>query len=380
MSPQEDSAKQSRRRGRPPKLPAEQPTAPAQQEQSKPAQEELTYTPAEDQLSLFSGFLQHILHHDRAEITHVANTLGVSENTIYRWMNGTSEPRAVYLKNLIEALPEHRNQLTYVINQTFPAMLDGLSTGVREVQKDIYRRVMELLTTTAEADVRRWQITQTIFEYALHHLDSEGRGLAVTYAKVMSAHADGIHSLCEATMRGNYPWPFALENYVYLGSTTLAGTTAILQRMQTWNNLEESERLQVEVDEFEHSACAYPVVRGRRISGVLIISSTQPDFFADPLAREAVLEYAQMLSLAFPEEDFYPFSMLHLRPMPDLKWQRAELSRSYINRIITCARKLRISRQEAEIRVRADMEVEFEEIGRIQYEKRLAKKENLHTK
>jgi hypothetical protein len=373
MSPQEDSAKQPRRRGRPPKLPA-------RQEQSKPAHEQLAYTPAEDQLSLFSSFLQHILHHDRAEITHVASTLGVSENTIYRWMNGTSEPRPVYLKNLIEALPEHRNQLTNVINQTFPAMLDALSTGVREVQKDIYRHVMELLTTTTEADVRSWQITQTIFEYALHHLDSEGRGLAVTYAKVMPARADGIHSLCEAIMRGNYPWPFALENYVYLGSTTLAGTTAMLQRIQTWNNLEESERLQVEVDEFEHSACAYPVVRGRRISGVLIISSTQPDFFADPLAREAVVEYAQLLSLAFPEEDFYPFSMLHLRPMPDLKWQRAELSRSYINRIITCARKLRISRQEAEIRVRADMEVEFEEIGRIQYEKRHAKKENLHTK
>ena len=99
MSPQEDSAKQPRRRGRPPKLPA-------RQEQSKPAHEQRAYTPAEDPLSLFSSFLQHILHHDRAGITHVASTLGVSENTIYRWMNGTSEPRAVYLKNLIEALPE----------------------------------------------------------------------------------------------------------------------------------------------------------------------------------------------------------------------------------------------------------------------------------
>src|SRR5205807_3026246 len=197
----------------------------------------------------------------------------------------------------------------------------------------------ELFTTTAETDVRSWQITQTIFEYALLHLDSQCQGLAVTYAKVMPALPDGIHSLCEAMMRGNYPWPFALENHMYLGSTTLAGTTAMLQRMQTWDNLEESERLQVEVDEFERSACAYPVVRGRRISGVLIISSTQPDFFADPQAREAVVEYAQLLSLAFPEEDFYPFSTLHLRPMPDLKWQRAELSRSYINRIITCARK-----------------------------------------
>jgi hypothetical protein len=98
------------------------------------------------------------------------------------------------------------------------------------------------------------------------------------------------------------------------------------------------------------------------------------------LACEAVLEYAQLLSLAFPEEDFYPFSMLNLRPMPDLKWQRAEISRSYVNRVITCVRKLEISRQDAEIHVRAEMEAEFEEIGRIQYEKQHSKEENLHTK
>jgi CRP-like cAMP-binding protein len=380
MSPQEDSAKQPRRRGRPPKQPAKQPTLQSHQEHSKLADEQLAYTPEEDQFSSFSSFLRHILRHDRVEIARVAHELDVSENTIYRWMNGTSVPRPGYLKNLIEVLPEQRNQLTHVINQTFPGILDTLSTGVREVQKDIYRRVMELFTATAESDARRWQITQAIFENALLHLDAERRGLAVTYAKVMQVHPDGIHSLCEAMMRGNYPWPFALENHAYLGSTTLAGTAAILQRMQTWDNLEESERLQVEVDTFERSACAYPVIRGGRIGGVLIVSSTQPNFFADPLACEAVLEYAQLLSLAFPEEEFYPFSMLNLRPLPDLKWQRAEISRSYVNRVITCVRKLEISRQEAEIHVRADMEAEFEEIGRIQYEKQHSKEENLHTK
>ena len=195
MSPQEDSAKQPRRRGRPPKQQAKQPTIQSHQEHSKLADEQLAYTPEEDQLSLFSSFLRHILRHDRVEIARVARELDVSENTIYRWMNGTSEPRAVYLKNLIEALPEHRNQLTHVINQTFPGILDSLSTGVHEVQKDIFRRVMELFTATAESDARRWQITQAIFENALLHLDAERRGLAVTYAKVMPPLPDGIHSL-----------------------------------------------------------------------------------------------------------------------------------------------------------------------------------------
>jgi hypothetical protein len=382
MSPGEGSAKQPRRRGRPSK---QKPGSQALQEQKHTSQqpdladEQLAYTLEGEHLSVFNTLLRQILRHDRTEIARVACELDVSENTVYRWMNGISVPRSVYLKKIIEVLPEHRVNLTYVINQTFPGLLDELSTGVQEVQKDIYRRVMELVATIAEPDERLWQITQAIFEYALLHLDSERLGLAITYAKLMPAHSDGIHSLCEAMMRGDYPWPFALENHAYLGSTTLAGTAAMLNRMQTWDNLEESKRLQVEVDDFERSACAYPVTRGGRIGGVLIISSTQPGFFANAVACQAVVEYAQLLSLAFPEDDFQPFSMLNLRPMPDLKWQRAEISHSYVNRIIACARKLRISRQEAEIHVRADMEAEFEELGRIDYERRHSE-ENPHAR
>ncbi|MFL5667711.1 MAG: hypothetical protein ACJ8BW_41145, partial [Ktedonobacteraceae bacterium] len=161
-------------------------------------------------------------------------------------------------------------------------VLDEFITGPREVQKDIYQRVMELFTTVAEPITRRWQIIQTIFEHALHHFDPGQQGLAITYAQLMPVHADGIHSLYEAVMRGNLPWSFALENSIYLGSTTLAGAAAIHDRMQMWDNLDESERLQYEVDDFERSACACPVTYGGRIAGVLIFSSTQPAFFAHP--------------------------------------------------------------------------------------------------
>src|SRR5947209_15743195 len=152
MSPQEGSTRQHKRRGRPPKQQAKQPTVQSQQEHSKLADEQLAYTLEEDQLSSFSNFLRHILRHDRTEIARVARELDVSENTIYRWMNAISEPRPAYLKHLIEVLPEHRNQLTHVINQTFPGVLDLLATGVREVQKDIYRRVLEVFTNDAESD------------------------------------------------------------------------------------------------------------------------------------------------------------------------------------------------------------------------------------
>jgi len=47
-------------------------------------------------------------------------------------------------------------------------------------------------------------------------------------------------------------------------------------------------------------------------------------------------------------------------PMPDLKWQRAEMSRSYVNRVIACARQATLSLPEAEEYVRREMEEEFE--------------------
>ncbi len=371
MDIDQDVPKQPRKRGRPlgskkKQYPMQDTLADVSLQQPQDAvfdDEHLAYTLAEEKLSPFSSLLRHILRHDRAEIARVAKDLEVAEITVYRWMNGSSEPRVIHLKRLPEVFAEHRGNLTYAINQTFPGVLDPPSSGIREVRKDIYRRVFDLIATTPEADARYWQVTQAIFEYALLHLDSDRRGLSITYANLMPAHEDGIHSLREAVMRGNYPWPFSLESRAYLGSTTLAGTAAMLQRLQTWDNLGIEERLQVDIDEHERSAAACPVMYAGRISGVLIISSTQTGFFADPTACQAVAEYAQLLALAFHDEDFYPCSLLHLRPMPEVKWQRAEIGRSYINRIIMYARKHMVARQDAEQQVIVEMEREFEELG-----------------
>ncbi len=368
MDIDQDVHKQPRKRGRPlgskKKQYTEQASALSQQQDVVFDDEHLAYTLAEEKLSPFSSLLRHILRHDRMEIARVAKELDVAEITVYRWVNGSSEPRAIHLKRLPEVFAEHRGNLTYAINQTFPGVLDPPSLGIREVRKDIYRRVFDLVTTTPEDDARYWQVTQAIFDYALLHLDSDRRGLSITYANLMPSHQDGIHSLREAAMRGNYPWPFSLESRAYLGSTTLAGSAATLQRLQTWDNLGNEERLQVDIDEHERSAAACPVMYASRIAGVLIISSTQPGFFTDPMACQAVTEYAQLLSLAFQNEDFYPCSLLNLRPMPEVKWQRAEIGRSYVNRIIAYARKHMIARQDAEKHVLTEMEREFEELGR----------------
>jgi hypothetical protein len=338
-------------------------------------EEKLTYGSAEGSLTSFSTFLRTILYHDRNEITRVAREMDVAENTIYRWMNGSSEPRATYLKRLPDVLSEHRGNLSYVIKQTFPGILDIQTVGIHEVNKDIYRRVLDLVAMTVEEDTRFWQVSQTIFEYALLHLDVERQGMAIMFARLMPAHKDGIHSLRETAMRGNAPWPFDIESKAYLGSTTLAGAAVTMQRMLVWNSIGGGDRLQVEVDDYETSACAAPVMRGGSIAGALIVSSAQPTFFNDPMACQAVVEYAQLLALALVERDFQLHTLLNLRPMPELREQREHITHSYVNRILTYARKYDISRLEAELRVRKEMELEFEELARTQVEQRYSQNE-----
>jgi hypothetical protein len=308
---------------------------------------------------------------DRSELLRVAHELDVSENSIYRWMSGNTEPRIHHLKRLPEVLPAHQEKLTAAINKTFHGILRlpvrTLETTINEVPRDIYRRVIELVVMTDDDDIRLWEVSQALFDHALRHLDTERRGMAITYAHLLPRHEDGyIHALREMAMRGNEPWPFVLKSRAYLGSTSMAGATATLRRMQAWNENESENRSQVEVDEYERSACAAPVVRGRRIAGTLIVSSTDADFFRHSMACQAVEEYAQLLALALHERDFQPFSALRLRPMPGLAWQRAELMQNYVPRIIAYARQHQSSRQEAERIVEREMELEFEKVGQEQ--------------
>src|SRR5437879_6594464 len=45
----------------------------------------------------FAVLLGFLIKNDRSEVLRLAREIGVSDNTIYRWMNGTSEPRQSHL-------------------------------------------------------------------------------------------------------------------------------------------------------------------------------------------------------------------------------------------------------------------------------------------
>jgi transcriptional regulator with XRE-family HTH domain len=311
------------------------------------------------QANPFTAFLQSILRQDRAEIERVARELDVAENTVYRWMNGISVPRPVYLKKLPELFPEHRIHLLNLIKDSFGDISSDITSNLYEVQKELYVKVLELAANSQDEETRMWQVSQAIFDYALLHVDTEHLGMVVAYARLMQQHADGVHSLYEVSRRSNDPLLTPIDATAFLGSTSLAGAAAVMQRLQVWHDTDSGRSL-FEKDDFVRSSCAAPVLRNSLLSGVLIFSSPHPDFFKNPLVCQAVTEFALLMAVAVSDREFQPSSLLNLRPMPDLTWQRRQIADMYLNRVILYAGKHTIARRAAELQVQHEIELEFE--------------------
>lgn len=327
-------------------------------------EEQLTDSIEEEKLSAFSIVLRDILRHDRTQITRVANELEVSPNTVYRWMNGHSIPRPMYLRGLLDVLSEHRVNLVESIYKTFPDTLDAHLPAKREIHREIERQIREITATTEDDHLRMARIEEILFSHLSLLLDSPGHGLSITYAQLMPPQDDGlIHSLREAYMRGSYPWPTHLEYRAYLGSTAVTARAITTLRFATWEDVKEEERVLVTVDDREHSFCAHPVMRHGRIAGVLLISSEDMELLNDAHIMQISNDSAHLLSLGLRDSDFVSPEIVQLRPMPSPSWQHKRLSKIFSNRITQYARIHRVSRIDAEQQVIRDIELEFEELA-----------------
>ncbi len=268
---------------------------------------------------------------DPQDKQRLAITLAVNPGTLGRWINGESTPRPNTLRLLVEALPAYSEQLLELMALEFggDVMKEvGVDTAALEIPSAFYAHIMSLYATS-QRPTRFISLVDAILQQGVQQLDPHRRGMELTVVQCMSPGCDGkVYSLHEKLGRGTRPWQRDLEQRAcFLGIEALAGYVVSTGRqLAMQRGIDDGALFPAKWMEGEESAMAYPIMLADRIAGCLLASSTQRNYFLSQIAQRLIKEYAQLLSLAFPEEEFYALSSIHLGKMPSYEVQTERIS------------------------------------------------------
>lgn len=265
------------------------------------------------------------------ERQRIANELRISPITLNRWVSGDSHPRPHNFQLLLQALPEHRKVLLEGMPQEVVALM-SLEGNVEDAEQGIpalfYTRVLESHATVARS-LHFSSISDLILLQALKHLDPNRVGMEITVVQCMPPSESGaILSLRESIGRGTPPWARELEQKtMFLGAESLAGYVVTTGRSRAIQNSEEEKSLfPAQWMEWEESAMACPLMRMNMVTGCLLVSCTQPDYFSSPVRQNLVQQYANLMSVLFDISEFHDLQKMSLRTMPPFDAQRPYLA------------------------------------------------------
>ncbi len=259
---------------------------------------------------------------DPKEKQRILEELNITQITLTRWVNGASDPRPQNLRQLINVLPQYREQFLNLLREekgvsdfTNPFQEDT----PREIPSQFYEQVFVARASTTE-NLRFWSLSQLILQQAIGQLDAERQGLAIWIVSCMppSGPYHKVRSLREVVGLGTAPWPANLEQAaMFLGAESMAGNTVTLCHPTITQNLDvEYHFLPFTRGEHEKSTAIYPILYAGRVAGVLLISSAEYNHFISQRRMTLMQHYADLLALAFEPEDFYPPEDITLGVMP----------------------------------------------------------------
>lgn len=285
---------------------------------------------------LLGNIIQDVFERQR-----IASELGVNAVTLTRWVHGSSTPRSQHLRRLLAVLPHHRDQLFELISREDGDALIGAGRAAfddeeDEIPPEFYARVFNAYAMTPSAQ-RSWSVTNLILQQALAQLDPHQIGMAITIVQCMQPFTDGkVSSLRERTGYGTSPWSMNLEPYaVFLGAESLAGYVVSSCYPRVLQNSNEHQGIiPAHWVEWERSAAVYPIARGGKVAGCLLVSCTEPNYFSST-RQKLIQQYAELLVLVFELNEFYDLSQINLRVMPNYQRQALYLS-NFRQRVAEC--------------------------------------------
>ena len=259
---------------------------------------------------------------DPQERRRLANELGVNPVTLIRWVHNESSPRPQSIQRLLHALPEYRQDLLDQLLDEFGDFIPEMegpsdATPHQNIPNEFYIRVLRTRATIPQV-LRFSSLCDLILQQALEQLDPNRLGMAITVVRCMPPTTDKkIRSLRESVGRGTAPWESNLDQQaILLGAESLAGNAVSLGHLVANQNLSEENSLSPGYHgQYEESAVATPIMLEGKVSGCLLISSTQTDYFHQP--RQTLIEsYADLVALAFEANDFYDIGQIELSLVP----------------------------------------------------------------
>lgn len=284
---------------------------------------------------------------DPYEKQRLVEALGVRAITLVRWINKESDPRPQNLRNLLNALPQYREQLLELIQEEtgFEEFSNAaLEDSAKEIPATFYIRVFASRASINE-NMRFWSISNLILQQAIGQLDPDRMGMGIVVVRCMApSQADKkVHSLRESVGVGTHPWPGNLEQRaMFLGVESLCGYVVTVFRPSSTQNVDD-ERSLIPAQKVEHekSASVHPLLYAGRIAGCLLVSSTQYNYFLSPSRLALIEQYANLLALAFEPEEFYEPHEIELRVMPNQEIQKkhfADFRQRVANTMIEASR------------------------------------------
>src|SRR5229473_618160 len=114
---------------------------------------------------------------DPQEEQRLIDIMGIRPITLVRWVQNKSEPRPYFLRQLLDALPQHRDSLLPLMEKEFPGFSEMVEDDLpKEIASSFYTHVLDTYIATAPS-MRFWSICPLILQHVLEHLDPDQLGM-----------------------------------------------------------------------------------------------------------------------------------------------------------------------------------------------------------
>lgn len=269
------------------------------------------------------------------EKQHLYAAVGVSRTTFQRWRTGENIPDAAHIYLLMNAVTEEERDHLHMLMLDDPKVRSLLPTDAAllegrladRIPLEVYEEVLRIGRDTPD---RFWLLCSTILSHALSQLETHPAltGVEIEVARCMPPREDGkIRSMRAYASLGSPPWRRDLHTQdTFLGAESLAGY-AVMRRhgIMIPDSREKELVAPIHHEEDKLSCVTFPIMREGCSAGALIVSSAASNFFTQEKLT-LIEKYADLIRLAFYDQEFYPFAIIDLALMPPLSVQKQHFS------------------------------------------------------